>query len=595
MLIDLAILGLFVIYAVVTGLRARKQASKNLEEYFLAGRSLSGWQAGVSMAATQYAADTPLLVTGLVATAGVFSLWRLWIYAIAFLMLGFFFSGGWRRSGVLTDAEFTELRYRGKAAGALRALKAIHLGTLFNCSVLAMVLIAAVRISEPFVSWHTWLPGGLITPVANALQFLDVNLSSVPLGHSDVWNLSASNLISILMIVSFTTLYSTTGGLRAVVATDMVQFAIAMIATLIYAWIVVSKVGGLPELVRKMSELYGDEASRRTLAFFPARWDLEMMPILGVLFVQWFAQSNADGSGYLAQRTMACKTDKDARNASIIFTFLQVVVRSLFWLPIAIGLLVLYPAAGLPGAGEATEAFRVGREATFALGIRDFLPAGIRGLMLTGLLAALASTVDTHLNWGASYWTHDLYERHLAPKLLKREPSTRELVWVARFSNVGLITLALFIMARLSSIQAAWHITLLFGSGLGVVLILRWIWWRINIWSEYAAALSSIILAPILLTQFPELGEGGKLLAMVFISTFAVVGVTLLTKPEQVETLVLFYQRVKPPGFWGPIAQKAGDSSETPLTLFKKALVATALTSFVVFALLYIGCKLLFG
>jgi len=586
MFIDLAILLAFVVYSISVGFRLRRQASRSLVDYFLAGRSLKGWKAGCSMAATQYAADTPLLVTGLVATAGVFSLWRLWTYAIAFLLMGFMFGSCWRRAGALTDAEFTELRYSGGGAAFLRAFKAIHLGTVINCTVLAMVLIAATRLCEPFLIWHEWLPESFVTPLADALSRWNVSFSSLPLDHPDVWLRSSDNLISILAILAFTALYSTTGGLRSVVATDVLQFAIAMVATFLYAWIVVSRVGGLGMMTEKLGMLYGDEARNAILSFGPHDLSTITVLFLGVLGVQWFAQVNSDGTGYLAQRTMACETDRDAKQAAVVFTFAQVVVRSLLWLPIALCLLILYPVEHLPAMGEASEALRVAREGTFATGIKDFLPIGIRGLMLTGMLAALASTVDTHLNWGASYWTNDLYKRFVMEKFLKRTPKSTELVWVARASNIGIIGFAILIMANLSSIQTAWHVSLLFGSGLGVVLILRWIWYRINLWSEVSALGTSLVLSLILLFAFPNMDEGARLLVMVVVSTAVVIGVTLSTPAEPYDKLLSFYKRVRPPGFWQPIARLSGDDRRDPKRLFGNKLIATTLASVSVFTLL---------
>ncbi|HMY58503.1 MAG TPA: sodium transporter, partial [Pseudomonadota bacterium] len=220
--IDLAIFAAFLIYSIWSGLRARTVAAQNLEEYFLAGRSLPGWKAGLSMAATQFAADTPLLVTGMIATAGIFSLWRLWIYTLAFLLMGFLLAGSWRRAGVLTDAELAELRYGGRLATALRGIKAVYFGLIFNCTVMAMVLFAATRIAEPFLHWDLWLPASAFSPVVKLVQWVGLSLTANP--SSPQWaEHSASNLLSLLAILSVTTLYSTTGGLRAVVDTDVVQ------------------------------------------------------------------------------------------------------------------------------------------------------------------------------------------------------------------------------------------------------------------------------------------------------------------------------------------------------------------------------------
>lgn len=579
MWIDSLILGVFVCYSVAAGFYHRKKASRGPEDYFLAGRTLKGWQAGLSMSATQFAADTPLLVTGLVATAGLFSLWRLWIYALAFLLMGFVLGTSWRRAGVLTDAELTELRYGGRGAFWLRVLKAVHLGTFVNCTVLAMVLIAAARIAEPFLPWHAWLPAGWTEPVAEGMRRIGFALTTLPEDHPRVWIASADNLLSISAIVLFVWLYSATGGLRSVVATDVVQFCLAMAATAGYAWIVLRESGGWRLFPDKLEALYGPESAGRLLSFGPADWSAATWAFCGVLAVQWFAQVNADGTGYLAQRTMACRTDRDARSAAVIFTFAQVLFRSLLWLPIAVGLLILYPVEGAaPGAGGG-ETFRILREAVFAQGIRDFLPAGLRGLMLTGMLAALASTVDTHLNWGASYWTNDLYKRLLMEGALKRTPSDRELVRVARASTVGILAMALVIAVNLQSIQDAWHLSLLLGAGLGGVLILRWVWYRINLYSELTAGAVSLTLSPVLLFGFPQLSEEARMLWMVGISTAAVLAVTLLTRPERPERLRAFYERARPCGFWGAVAQETGENPADAPRRLRRELGSVLLTA----------------
>ena len=221
-MLDALILVAFVIYALFVGLQARSRASEGPEQYFLAGRSLKGWQAGISMAATQFAADTPLLVTGMIATAGIFSVWRLWIYAIAFLLMGFLLAPSWRRAGVITDAELVELRYGSTAAGPLRAVKAIYFGTLFNCVVLAMVLFAAREIAEPFFLWDEWLPTWMFGPLRSLVEMLGFKFVGRAASNGDVWVRSANNLLSIGLVAALTLLYSTTGGLRSVVRTDLV-------------------------------------------------------------------------------------------------------------------------------------------------------------------------------------------------------------------------------------------------------------------------------------------------------------------------------------------------------------------------------------
>jgi Na+/proline symporter len=588
--IDVAILLAFAAWALASGLRARQSASRNLEEYFLAGRRLRGWQAGASMAATQFAADTPLLVMGLIATAGIFSLWRLWIYALSFLLLGFVLAPLWRRAAVLTDAELAELRYSGKPAAWLRTAKALYFGTLFNCVVLAMVLFAAKEIAEPFLHWNLWLPASIFDALQSAVKAVGVPYAASGAGwmsesaSPDLWLRSTNNLISLALLVALTLCYSAIGGLRGVVRTDLMQLAIMLLATLGYAAWVVDANGGLATMHETLAERFGAGGptglrASELLAFTPGQARDASFAMLSVLGLQWLVQMNADGTGYLAQRTMACRSDRDATQAALVFTGLQVVLRSLLWLPLGLGLLLLFP----PDPGLANEALRAEREASFVRGM-SALPAGLLGLMLTAMLAALASTIDTHLNWGASYWTHDLYERLLCRGWLGHVPSPRSLVWVARGASALILLLALAILPRLSSIQTAWQTSLLLGAGMGVMLVLRWIWWRVTAWSELATLLASALLAPLLLALVPSDQEALRLLMMAGGATLAGVLVALFGPPEPRDKLEAFHRQVRPPGFWGPVARAEG-ADDGPARL-ARGLTATGLAAWTCFAVL---------
>ena len=554
-MLDLAIVLAFIAYSIANGFRHRAKASKDLSEYFLAGKTLRGWRAGISMAATQFAADTPLLVMGLLAVGGIFSLWRLWIYGLAFLMMGFLLGKAWRRAGVLTDAELTEIRYSGKGVLLLRGLKAVYYGTVINCVVMAFVLVAAARIFEIFLPWHEWLPAGLYEPIRGAVEWSGITIASQATGLEAV-TATANNVISIVATLAFVALYSTTGGLRSVVATDVAQFALMMAGTLIYAFLAVREAGGRQGMLESLEDHYGAEMADRFLSFTPQASEA-LMPFLVILALQWFFQMNSDGTGYLAQRTMACSSDRQARIAGVIFTVMQIVVRSLLWLPIGIALLVIYP---FDPAAQMTDAMIGRREITFAQGIDQLLPAGVRGLMLTGMLAALASTLDTHLNWGASYWSNDLYRGVWVEGFRKRRASPRELVIVARLSNLLILTIALVIMVNLGSIQTAWQVSLLFGAGMGAVLVLRWLWERINLYCEIVAMAVSLVVAPILLVTVEE--EWLKLLVMSLASTVAVVVTALVAPPTDRGLLVEFYRRVRPPGWWAETARAAGDDAD---------------------------------
>jgi Na+/proline symporter len=290
----------------------------------------------------------------------------------------------------------------------------------------------------------------------------------------------------------------------------------------------------------------------------------------------------ADGTGYLAQRTMACRTDADAKRASIIFTFVQVVGRSLIWLPIALGVLILFP----PAEGVSGVLLQADREATYVRGMTDLLPAGVLGLLLTGMLAALASTVDTHLNWGSSYLTNDIFKRFVFARLLKKEPRPRTLVWIARGSNLFILIIALIVMTRVTSIQTAWQVSTLLGAGMGIVLVLRWLWWRMTAWGEIAAIVASLVLAPILILTVPIEHQATRLFVMAIGGTLAGILASYITGPESTERLTSFYRRARPPGFWGPIASAAGEAPDRASRELGRSVAAMLLCAATVFCLL---------
>lgn len=558
-LVDTLILLAFMVYAVSSGFAARKKASRNLEEYFLAGRSQPGWKAGISMAATQFAADTPLLVTGIIAVSGIFFLWQLWIYALAFLMMGFVLGRCWSRAGVVTDAELAEVRYGAGPAALLRGIKALYFGTLFNCVVLAWVLFAGAKICEPFLLWNQWLPGWLYDPVWRFVERIGIPLTDRPAQAPDFWIYSANNFISVAGIVAVTWLYSATGGLRSVMATDVVQFAIMITATAVFCLIVVARVGGLGALPVRLAEMFagggpGGLLPEQLLAFTPDRARNATYAFLFLLTFQWLIQLNADGTGYLAQRFMSCRTEKDGKIAVLVFTFSQVVVRSLLWLPLGLGLLLLFP----PDPNLGPDFLRAEREASYVRGMAELMPAGLRGLMLTAMLAALASTVDTHLNWGASYWTNDLFKRFICQAWLRKTPSDRSLVRAARMANALIILLAFLIMPHLTSLNTAWQLSLLLGAGMGAVLVLRWLWWRMTARAEIAAVLTSLVAAPLFFFSLES--QALRLLLVAAVSTAAALAAIYAFGPEDPETLKAFFLRVHPPGFWGPVARAVSAS-----------------------------------
>ena len=566
-MLDLTILAAFICYSLYVGWAAKLRASRNLTEYFLAGRSVSGWRAGLSMAATQFAADTPLLVMGLLAAGGIFSLWRLWIYGLAFLLMGFVLGAAWRRAGVLTDAELTMIRYSAKGALTLRALKAVFYGTVINCVVLAFVLAAATRLFELFLPWHEWLPGGVYAPLTDLIGATGLVLNSGLTGLADSIA-TTNNFLSIVLMLLFIAGYSTTGGLRSVIRTDVMQLLIMLVGTALYAWYAVKYAGGLSRLSDQLAAVYGADAAARFLSFTPPAGEA-LAPFVVIIALQWFYQMISDGTGYLAQRTMACRDDRAARRAAVVFTVTQIVVRSLLWLLIGIALLILFPFDVTQPAGEALIAKR---ELVFAEGIDVLLPAGARGLMLTGMLAALASTIDTHMNWGASYWSNDLYKAIWVERIRGREASPRELVRVARLATVVLLVIALIIMVNLGSIQAAWQISLLFGAGMGAVLVLRWLWERVNLYCELGSILVSLVLAPVLIWTVEA--DWLRLAIMSGVSTVVVIAAAYLLPGTEPVRLMAFYDRVRPPGWWSRTARGLNLDTRASRTEFRSDVVA---------------------
>jgi len=603
MMLDLLVVAAFLAITLGAGWRSRRQASKGLDEFLLAGRGLRGWQAGTSMAATQFAADTPLVTVGLIATSGVFMIWRFWIYGLAFLVLAFLFAGHWQRAGVLTDAQLAETRYAGRGTLLLRVVKALFYGLVFNCIVIAWVLLATLVIAEVLLPWHAWLPGGLHGWWVSVVDGLGITFVA-PGSTLDESVASANNVLSLLLVLVFVALYSTTGGLRSVVVTDLTQFALALIGSTALAVILVREAGGLGDVVRGVETLYTDEAgygdrdADHLLGFVPPPGPV-LLPFIALMAMQWVFQSNADGTGYLAQRAMACRDERESRIAGVLFAWLQIFLRSLPWIVIGVALLVVYP---FTPADAAADGFAADRERLFVQAVADHMPPGLYGIMLVALLAALASTLDSHMNWGASYWANDLYDRWLCRGMLRREPGERELVLVARLSNVLVVAVGLAIVPFLESIQQVWKISLLFGAGVGGVLVLRWLWERISAWSELGAMIVSVVAAPIMLGltdrgPIPDGDEGEwiRLGLVALISTTTAIVIALLTPTTESRRAarIAFYERVRPAGWWPDAAAAVGESPGAPMRRLGREVIGVALTGASLYLALYGAVRLL--
>lgn len=517
----LSIIGFFVI-SLVIGLSVSRKAGSSSEEFFASGRNMPWWLLGVSMVATTFSSDTPNLVTDLIRTHGVSGNWMWWAFLISGMVTVFVYARLWRRSGVLTDIEFYELRYSGKAAAFLRGFRALYLGVFFNVMIMATVSLAAIKI------------GGVI------------------LGFSPLQTI----LISSVIVVIYTML----GGLRGVLITDFVQFIIAMIGAVAAAVVAVN----LPE-VGSLGQLLAHESVRTKLSLLPDFSDTSLVmtvfliPIAVQWWAVWYPGSEPGGGGYVAQRMLAAKNENHAMGATFFFNIAHYSLRPWPWIIVALASIVVFPTLGsLQAAFPNIPADIIKHDLAYPA-MLTFLPRGLLGMVVASLIAAFMSTISTHLNWGASYIVNDFYKRFIC-----REPDEKRLVRVGRISILILMVLAASMALLLSNALQAFQILLQIGAGTGLLFLLRWFWWRINAASEIAAMVISFLVA--LYFEFihlrlglPEFQAWEKLLIGVGITTTGWILVTLFSKPTDHETLVRFYKVVEP---GGPGWRKVIDDAE---------------------------------
>ena len=453
-----------------------------------------------------------------------------WSWAISHISVAVVFAALWRRSRVLTDAELIELRYSGRSAAWLRGFKAAFFAILINAIILGWVVRAMVKIAAPFVDWHAWL--GPAAMEAFTAFWPDALLVGSP-----------GDTITVLVLFCVIGAYSSLGGIRGVILTDLLQFAMALVGGVAFAWIAVDHVGGLQGLQAGLARHY-DVAS--LLDFVPGR-DAAWLPVqvfLTYIAVQWWAQYYSDGSGYLAQRVFTARDERHATAGTIWFAVLNYAVRTWPWVLVALVALVVFPM-GVSGGGADAEVVAADREMAYPVLMARLLPAGLLGLLFASLLAAFMSTVDTHLNWGASYLTHDLYRRFIAP-----DASQSRLVWVSRLSVMLLTAMGVVVASRIDSIEQAWRLFIALGAGLGLPSMLRWFWWRANAWTEIAGIVAAVSSALVLYPLFPGARDEYLLLAIVAIATVSAVLATWLTPPVPDAHLEAFTRRVHPPGWW---------------------------------------------
>jgi len=511
--LDWAIIAAFFAVSLAVGLWVARKAGSNAAEFFLSGRNMPWWLLGVSMVATTFSADTPNLVTDIVRKNGVSGNWVWWAFLLTGMLTVFVYARLWRRSGVLTDLEFYELRYGGKNAAFLRGFRALYLGVFFNVMIMATVCLAAIKI------------GGVL------------------LGLSPVQTLLIASVVTVL--------YSSLGGLRGVLITDFIQFTLAMIGTVWAACVIIDlpEVGGLTSLLAR------PEVERLT-PFFPDFSNSEqLIPLLFIpLAIQWWSVwypgAEPGGGGYIAQRMLAAKDEQHAMGATLFFNVAHYALRPWPWIIIALCSVVVFPTLdSIQTAFPAIDASIINDDLAYPA-MLTYLPTGLLGLVIASLIAAFMSTISTHLNWGSSYVVHDFYQRFVKPGA-----SEKELVMVGRISTVLLMVFAALFALALTNALQAFQILLQIGAGTGLIFILRWFWFRINAWTEISGMVISFVVAIFLEVLNPrfgwiEMAPVWNLPVGVAITTVSWLVVTFFTSPEPETVLRNYCEKVRPSMGW---------------------------------------------
>ena len=556
---DWIVIAGYLLINLLISLYYRRRAGGNTEEFFVSGRNVSWWLAGTSMVATTFAADTPLLVCGLVAKSGIAGNWIWWGFCIGGMLTVFFFARYWRRAEILTDVQFVEVRYGGKPAAFLRGFKAIYLGLFMNCFILGWV-------TQAMISIITVLLGPAIA------EGRVVQLALV--GHTFQYTLGAphttSLLLCIFVLIPFTGIYTFIGGLWGVLVTDLFQFVLKMTMIIVLAWVAVSKIGGMHSLLARLQVVESNirHTGVRTanpVAFFPdfssgwtsnALWTLPLLTFFVYLVMQWwlawYPGAEPGGGGYVAQRMFSAKDEKNSLGATLWFNIAHYALRPWPWIVTALVAIVIYsPNGGI----HPSAAFAANPEQGYVMVLRDYLPPALRGLMVAAFLAAFMSTVGTQLNWGCSYLVNDLYKRFMV-----RGATERHYVLISRMFTVLLVLASGYTAMQLTSIKQGWDLVLNVGFGTGAVYILRWYWWRINAWSEISAMVVAAAVT-FWLSRFTFSGNSSVVYAKSAlitggITTVAWLVATFLSQPESDETLIGFYKRVHPTVYgWKKIAR----------------------------------------
>ncbi len=525
--VDLLVIALYGAVVLVLGVVFARRAGRSVEDYFLASRALPWWVAGTSLAATWFAADAPLATAGIVRERGLYANWLWWYEGTGVIMLVFFYAKLWRRAGIVTDAELIELRYSGKPAAVLRGFSALYQGVLRNAVVMGWVMLAMVKFSQALLGWD---PAFTLT-----------------------------------VCVIAALVYTAAAGLWGVVATDLLQFVVGMVGSLILAGIVLSVTGGASGLVEGIRAL--PDASPATLDLVPKSahvGPLEFGSFVCLILFLWVR--SGQGDGYVAQRLFAAGDERQSMFSALWFAFAGVVLMTWPWVIVGLGSLLVLPVAT---AGAALSA---DPELAYPMMIGELMPTGLRGLVVAAFLAAFMSTMDTHLCWGASYLVNDVYRR-----FMRRGASEHHYVRASRIAVALLAVLAAFAAWQMTSIQRAWIYIIELTAGIAFVWLLRWYWWRVNAWAEITAMAGSVLLAnggllvgvagrlglaPTGLVESAAVFYGTeydfvRATVIVLACTILWVTVALLTPPDDPEVLEAFYRKVRPGGWWGPVARAA--------------------------------------
>jgi solute:Na+ symporter, SSS family len=552
--LDWWIVAISIVISFIPAVVLARRAGSSTAEFFTSGRAAPWWLIGVSMVATTFSTDTPNLVTNIVRTSGVAGNWVWWAFLLTGMATVFFYARLWRRSGVLTDLEFYEIRYSGKPATFVRGFRALYLGLFFNCVIMATVNLAAAKIANVLLGW----------PMSQTL----------------------------LICAGLNVAFAATSGLWGVLVTDFIQFGIAMTGSVAAAFYAVRQpqVGGLVALFAK--------SDVKTLALLPdfGDWSVALAVLIIPITVQWWAVwypgAEPGGGSYIAQRMLAARSERDALGGTLFFNFAHYALRPWPWIIVALASMLVFPSLDdIRRAFPYVDQSLIGHDLAYPA-MLTFLPPGLLGVMVAGLLAAYVSTISTHLNWGTSYIVHDFYRRFMRPGA-----DERHYIMIGRLVTAGLMIVASALTFVLDNAQASFNLLLSVGAGTGLIYLLRWYWWRINAWSEIAAMVSSFAISVV----FFILSKGGltiashaSLLITIAATTAVWLAATYLTRPTDRATLVEFYRLVRPPGRgWDPIRAEAG-VGPSPDSI-ARSLFAWVLGCLVVYAALFGTGSFLYG